>query len=143
MEDPLVQESLQRRDALFAAYSDSCPADEVEEEDLEMDVGGTSPEFMDCLTEAISEDMAKKEGEANFNMRVLQQVGDRARNYTCSDPSMETTQNSIREFAWRDAEEDESYNTKVCFSLGSGYEIVGARGRCCRPPMGRLGDARS
>lgn len=110
MEDPLVQESLLRQDALLAAHNDSCPA---EEEDLGVEAGGTSPEFVECLSDAIAEDVAKKEAEATFNIRVLRQVGDRARNYTCNDPSMETTKNTLREFAWLDAEEGKSYNTKV------------------------------
>lgn len=72
-----------------------------------------SPEFSECLTKAIAEDLAKKESEANKSMRMLELVGDRARNYTCADPEMETTNTSLSKMNWLDPEGGLTYNAQV------------------------------
>lgn len=72
-----------------------------------------SPEFSECLTKAIAEDLAKKESEANKSMRMLEIVGDRARNYTCADPKMETSNTSLSNITWTDPEGGLAYNAQV------------------------------
>ncbi|CBN78889.1 conserved unknown protein [Ectocarpus siliculosus] len=71
------------------------------------------PEFAECLTKAIAQDLAKKETEANKSMRMLEVVGDRARNYTCADPEMETTNSSLPSVKWQDPEGGLTYNAQV------------------------------
>lgn len=71
------------------------------------------PEFTECLTKAIAEDLAKKEGEANKSMRMLELVGDRARNYTCADPEMQTSNSSLTKINWNDPEGGLTYNAEV------------------------------
>lgn len=88
-----------------------------------------SPEFSECLTKAIAEDLAKKESEANKSMRMLEMVGDRARNYTCADPEMDTTNTSLSKISWLDPEGGITYNAQVSRarqSLG-GMEMRGHR----------------
>ncbi|CAN0036545.1 unnamed protein product, partial [Hapterophycus canaliculatus] len=72
-----------------------------------------SPEFAECLTKAVAEDLAKKEREANKSMRMLEVVGDRARNYTCADPEMETTNTSLSTVSWKDPEGGLTYDAQV------------------------------
>lgn len=72
-----------------------------------------SPEFSECLTKAIAGDLAKKESEANKSMRMLEMVGDRARNYTCADPEMDTTNTSLSKMSWVDPEGGGTYNAQV------------------------------
>ncbi|CAN0591452.1 unnamed protein product, partial [Laminaria digitata] len=77
------------------------------------DPNETSPEFTECLTKAVAEDLAKKEGEANKSMRMLEIVGDRARNYTCVDPEMETTNTSLSKKDWLDPVTGTTYHAQV------------------------------
>ena len=72
-----------------------------------------TPEFSECLTKAIAGDLAKKESEANKSMRMLEMVGDRARNYTCADPEMETSNTTLPDISWTDPEGGITYNAKV------------------------------
>ncbi|CAN0286318.1 unnamed protein product, partial [Ectocarpus fasciculatus] len=71
------------------------------------------PEFAECLTKAIAQDLAKKETEANKSMRMLEVVGDRARNYTCADPEMLTTNSSLPNVKWQDPEGGLTYSAQV------------------------------
>lgn len=71
------------------------------------------PEFAECLTKAIAQDLAKKETEANKSMRMLEVVGDRARNYTCADPEMETTNSTLPSVKWQDPEGGLTYSAQV------------------------------
>lgn len=102
-ESPEVKRALVRRKGLAAAAGASCPAESDE----------MPAEFMECLTKSIAGDLAKKESEANKSMRMLEQVGDRARNYTCADPKMETSNTSLKETVWVDPIGGKSYNSEV------------------------------
>lgn len=77
-----------------------------------------SPEFAECLTKAVAGDLAKKESEANKSMRMLEVVGDRARNYTCADPDMETTNTSLSTVSWKDPEGGLTYDAQVSGNEG-------------------------
>lgn len=105
---PEVKRAALRRKGLAAAgLRDSCSASG--------DDGGDemSPEFMECLTKAIAGDLAKKETEANKSMRMLEHVGDRARNYTCADPLMETTNTSLKSIDWLNPEGGKTYKAQA------------------------------
>ncbi|CAM9797051.1 unnamed protein product, partial [Choristocarpus tenellus] len=95
------------------AESGSCALEEKTE---------TSPEFLACLTKAMASDLATKEKEADKTLRMLEVVGDRARNYTCADPKMETTNTSLRSFKWNYAGgkgwAGGSYDVKVFIDVG-------------------------
>lgn len=87
-----------------------------------------SPEFSECLTKAIAEDLAKKESEANKSIRMLEMVGDRARNYTCADPEMETTNTSLSKINWLDPAGGVTYNAQVSCCSRAGQLAAWAGG---------------
>lgn len=107
--DPGVKKAAARRKGLAAAEG-SCLIGSGNPDDM-------SPEFKECLTKAVATDLAKKESEANKNMRMLELVGDRARNYTCADPEMETTNVTLSTMNWKDPEGDITYQAKVRSTL--------------------------
>lgn len=115
-QSPEVMKAVTRRRGLAAAEG-SCVIGAAG------DPNEMTPEFSACLTRVVAEDLAKKEKEANKNMRMLEVVGDRARNYTCVDPEMETTNSSLSTMTWVDPEGGLSYHAKVgrwIFKLFSG-----------------------
>ena len=114
--NPEVVKAAAKRRGLAAAGG-SCVIDAGD------DPNETTPEFNACLTRAVAEDLAKKEKEANKSMRMLEVVGDRARNYTCVDPKMETTNTSLSTVTWKDPVGNVSYDAKViqvCGDLPAG-----------------------
>ncbi|CAN0012061.1 unnamed protein product [Pylaiella littoralis] len=107
LKSPEVVKAAAKRKGLAAAEG-SCTIKRDGSAEDEM-----SPEFSECLTKAVAENLAKKEGESNKNMRMLQQVGDRTRNYTCADPEMETSNTTLPAVSWKDPEGGLTYTAKV------------------------------
>eukprot|EP00903_Cladosiphon_okamuranus_P010152 g9613.t1 len=107
-EDPEVVKAAAKLKGLAAAEG-SCTISSASDSPQDY----MSPEFSECLTKAIAEDLAKKESEANKSMRMLEVVGDRARNYTCADPEMDTTNTSLSKMNWLDPEGGLTYNAQV------------------------------
>lgn len=103
--DPTVVKATAKRKGLAAAEG-SCVVG------MSGDPNEMTPEFVECLTKAVAQDLANKEGEATKSMRMLELVGDRARNYTCADPAMETSNATLPSVTWQDPE-GQMYKAKV------------------------------
>lgn len=108
-QSPAVTKAAAKRRGLAAAEGSCAVGSEDSNGADEM-----SAEFAECLTKAIAEDLAKKESESNKSMRMLEIVGDVARNYTCVDPDMQTTNTSLSATSWKDPQESgKTYNAQV------------------------------
>jgi hypothetical protein len=58
---------------------------------------------------------------------MLSTVGDRLRNYTCADPTMVTTEKSIRDFTWEGRKViHTTYIHTTCLSISVGNSVRSA-----------------
>lgn len=59
-----------------------------------------TPEFLTCVGNEVAKKHANVERDLSRTLKLLEEVGDRARNYTCIDPNMTTTNDTVRTFKW-------------------------------------------
>ncbi|CAM9640855.1 unnamed protein product, partial [Phaeothamnion confervicola] len=60
----------------------------------------SSPEFQACVANEVAIVHANVERDLSRTLKLLEEVGDRSRNYTCADVNMTTTEETVREYKW-------------------------------------------